>query len=213
MSHCKMTKTKVSKSLTYILRHQAVSWGMNIGPDGFIVLSEILDLDSFQGVDLATVQSIVQNCEKQRFELVYFGKQENQLTNPHFYKIRAVQGHSMTVIQDSQLLEEITDETMASLPQSVVFHGTYRKCLSSIMKNGLSRMRRNHIHFAIDVPQSGNVISGMRGSAEVAIVIDLSKARAAGIQFFLSKNKVVLSKGVAETGAIPAEFFQEVIYL
>jgi len=30
----------------------------------------------------------------------------------------------------------------------MVVHGTYEDCLPSILKSGLSRMKRNHIHFA-----------------------------------------------------------------
>jgi 2'-phosphotransferase len=102
---------------------------------------------------------------------------------------------------------------MSELPQSIVIHGTYRSSLALILKNGLSRMSRNHIHLAIGLPEDGNVISGLRLSAEIAILIDINKARAAGIQFFMSKNKVVLSKGLGDSGIIPAEFFHDVIAL
>jgi len=65
-------------------------------------------------------------------------------------------------------------------------------------------MRRNHIHFAPDLPaglklgatpSTSNVISGMRRDAQLIFFIDLPKALAAGIPFWRSENEVILSEG------------------
>lgn len=53
-------------------------------------------------------------------------------------------------------LELITDHTKAP----VVLHGTYRDCWPQIKAQGLSRMKRNHIHFAPGEPGEEGVISG-----------------------------------------------------
>ena len=45
--------------------------------------------------------------------------------------------------------------------------GTYHACLPSILCTGLSKMARNHIHFAAGLPESDGVISGMRSTSEV----------------------------------------------
>jgi 2'-phosphotransferase len=50
----------------------------------------------------------------------------------------------------------ITDPSQA--PE--VIHGTYRRFWPSIQKEGLSRMKRNHIHFAPGMPGKDGVISG-----------------------------------------------------
>lgn len=60
----------------------------------------------------------------------------------------------------------------------IVIHGTYFKNWSAIRDNGLKTMGRTHIHFAIGEVGEEGVISGMRGSAEVIIYIDLPKAMA-----------------------------------
>lgn len=57
----------------------------------------------------------------------------------------------------------------------VVVHGTFIKAWPSIKKNGLSRMNRQHIHFA---PGSlgTKVTSGMRANCTVFIYVDAVKA-------------------------------------
>ena len=57
-----------------------------------------------------------------------------------------------------------------------MIHGTYRRFWDGISTSGLSRMNRNHIHFAPGFPGSSGVISGMRSTVELYIFIDLKKA-------------------------------------
>lgn len=44
---------------------------------------------------------------------------------------------------------------------TVCVHGTYKKNLESILKSGLNRMTRLHVHFSSGLPTDGGVISGM----------------------------------------------------
>lgn len=39
-------------------------------------------------------------------------------------------------------------------------HGTYSRNLESILKIGLKRMKRLHVHFSCGLPADGEVISG-----------------------------------------------------
>lgn len=48
----------------------------------------------------------------------------------------------------------------------------------------------------------------MRYNVEVIIEVDMKAAMEAGIEFFLSKNGVVLSSGI--DGVIPPKFFKSV---
>lgn len=90
-----------------------------------------------------------------------------------------------------------------------VIHGTYYNNWKNIKKGGLSRMKRNHIHFAIGLPGNSKVISGMRKSAEVFIYINLKLAIADGVQFYRSINNVILSRGNAN-GIIEPKYFLKV---
>lgn len=56
-------------------------------------------------------------------------------------------------------------------------------------------MARNHIHFAIGMPKEEGVISGMRGSADLIIEIDMEAAMKEGIEFYISSNLVILTEG------------------
>lgn len=58
------------------------------------------------------------------------------------------------------------------------------------------------------MPGQDEVISGMRYNVEVIIEVDMKTAMEAGIEFFLSKNGVVLSSGI--DGVIPPIFFKSV---
>ena len=60
------------------------------------------------------------------------------------------------------------------------------------------------------MPNEKGVISGMRSSCNVLIFVDVEKAVAAGIKFYLSANNVILSPG-NRSGCIPAEFFKKVV--
>jgi hypothetical protein len=90
-------------------------------------------------------------------------------------------------------------------------HGTYWRAWERIRTLGLSRMTRNHIHFAQGVPGTAGVISGMRASAEVLVFLDVPAALAAGIPLFRSANGVLLSPGLGPAGTILPSFFARAV--
>ena len=192
---------KLSKRMSRILRHRAPQLGISMRSDGYVYLEEMLRHSSFHGVLMDDIIRIVANCEKQRFQLGEDGGRS---------MIRAAQGHTIKgLIRDEELLTRI--ENPADVPFCV--HGTMQRFLPSIMANGLNKMGRNHIHFAAGMPGANGVISGMRKSSEVAIVIDVAAAMEVGIQFYRSSNNVILSAGLNGDGTIPAAYFAEVIHL
>lgn len=126
--------------------------------------------------------------------------------------IRANQGHSISVPD----LELTRIASAADVPKSetstegVVVHGTNTRAWKDIKKEGLSKMGRNHVHFAIGTPGESHVISGMRSTCQVLIYVDIDKAIADGIDFFLSDNHVVLSAGDKD-GYIAPKYFKAVL--
>jgi 2'-phosphotransferase len=63
---------------------------------------------------------------------------------------------------------------------------------------------------AADMPGESGVISGMRGSCEVVISININQAVLGGkLPFFISNNGVILCPG-AKDGRIPPQFFRSV---
>ena len=80
------------------------------------------------------------------------------------------------------------------------------------MEGGLNKMGRNHIHFAIGLPDNSGVISGMRKSCEIVIEINMAKAMYGEhtIPFYISNNNVILSEGIAD-GSLPTQYLRSVL--
>ena len=189
-------QVKLSKLLSYTLRHGAAEMNLRMKSNGYVSVDDILNHKKFRGYTFSMLQSVVQNNDKKRFEIA---ETDGQLF------IRATQGHTIKTISDDELLQEITDPE--EIP--ICIHGTYKNCIGSIMKTGLNKMSRNHIHMATDVPNGEHVISGARTNVQILIYIDVPKAMNAGIRFFRSNNGVILSPGLAD-GSIPSEYFSKV---
>ncbi|KAN0121143.1 Phosphotransferase KptA/Tpt1 [Russula decolorans] len=198
-------QVRLSKTLSWILRHGAKSEGLYMRPDGYVRVSDLLAsprLSSPTQLDLAGLQSIVENDSKKRYMLLKGPDDTSPTAGDEVWWIRANQGHSLKEVKLN--LKPILSAT--DIPMAV--HGTNRTAWESISSQGLSRKTRNHIHLAQGVPEDG-VISGMRESAQVLIYIDMQKALEAGIIFFLSENGVVLTEGDVR-GFLSPEYFLRV---
>lgn len=196
---------RISKTLTQILRHKAVELEMTIRSDGYCPLEEVMGHQWLQELDCKKedVDEVVKTSDKKRFEMK---------TIDDVLMIRAVQGHSMKVIDDEQLLQRLEPDS-DDLPRDCV-HGTYRKHLDSILSKGLlagggqGQSFRNHVHFAPLAPGDKRVISGMRYDCEIAIWVDVKAAVKDGVPFYKSTNDVILSPG--DNGVIETKYFTKV---
>ncbi|XP_031718417.1 tRNA 2'-phosphotransferase 1 isoform X2 [Anarrhichthys ocellatus] len=186
---------RLSKAMSYALRHGANQMGLQMGTDGLMFVEELLAHPQFRSYSLEDVERVVATNEKQRFKLC-----------PHLedgrLQIRASQGHSLQVT-DLELKPVLAGSP--DCPAEAV-HGSYLRNWSSIQQQGLSRMRRTHIHLAPGLPGEEGVISGMRKDCDLAVYIDVSKALADGIEFFWSDNGVLMTAGDAEGKLLPKYF-------
>jgi 2'-phosphotransferase len=188
---------KISKTMSYVLRHGAKELGIAMDDEARILVSDLLALPNMSKVSIDELMQVVDNNDKKRFEV--------QTVNGNLM-IRAVQGHSKTfndIIDEEKLLDEII------VPLEKCIHGTDSNAWEIIKKDGLKPISRMHIHCAISEPEDKQIISGMRTSAKVLIYIDMKKAMDDGIKFYLSKNKVILTKGY--NGVLEPKYFKEVI--
>ncbi|KAI9500011.1 Protein transport protein Sec24B [Coemansia spiralis] len=193
-------EVRLSKLLTYILRHGATKEGLQLRDDGSISIKDLKTHSRLQSTSFEQIKHIVDTNDKKRFVLF-------EDTNPKGAKewyVRATQGHSLAIKRSP--LVKLTAET---LPPCIV-HGTTSGKIPLIKQTGLSRMRRTHIHFASGLPGDKSVISGMRASSDAFIWIDGPKAMEDGIEFYLSENGVILSEGLGDSGTIPAKYFKEI---
>ena len=165
---------QVSKALSKVLRHEAVALGLDILPDGYVSLEQVLACSRIRQLNPTTeeVQEVVETSDKQRFSIVV--RDGSTL-------IRANQGHSMKEVMEERLLDRLQSDSV--LPDIVV-HGTYLRHWLSICKSGLraggahGQSCRRHVHFATGLPRAGHVISGMRESCEVAVYLNVALALA-----------------------------------
>uniref|UniRef100_A0A3Q3LEC2 2'-phosphotransferase n=1 Tax=Labrus bergylta TaxID=56723 RepID=A0A3Q3LEC2_9LABR len=189
---------RLSKSMSYALRHGANQMGLQMGTDGFLFVEELLANPQFRSYSLEDVQRVVATNDKQRFKL-----------RPHpedgRLQIRASQGHSVQVV-DLELKPILAGSP--DCPAEAV-HGSYLRNWNSIKQQGLSRMQRTHIHLAPGLPGEDGVISGKR-DCDLAVYIDVPKALADGIEFFWSENGVLLTAGNTEGKLLPKYFSRAV---
>ena len=186
---------RYSKTLTWLLRHAVEEMGLHMSEDGYVCVDELLALNQLAGCSEETIREIVKKDSKTRFSL---REEENKIY------IRANQGHS------GKVAKQLDPEKYTKLilqPIHPCIHGTYSRCLESIKKKGLMVMDREYIHCAAGLPHE--VKSGMRTNCDVFIYIDMKKAMADGIEFRLSDNGVILTKGV--NGVLDPKYFNIVI--
>lgn len=194
--HDKSRDVRLSKALSYFLRHGPKSGGPQLMNGGYLYVDDVLRQQGLQQYTEADVRRVVEENDKQRFQLDVDAESSR-------LKIRANQGHTVEVTDLE--LTQITD----ARDTPIIIHGTSKKAWETIQREGLSRMKRNHIHFAPGEPGGGQVISGMRKDCEVLIHVDIEKALADGVSFFRSANNVILCPG-DDRGFLRPQYFKAV---
>ncbi|KAJ3672522.1 hypothetical protein LUZ60_007243 [Juncus effusus] len=192
----------LGRLLTRILRHMATELNLNVRSDGYVRVNDLLKLNiqTFAKVPLKShtideVKEAVRRDNKQRFGLL---EENGELF------IRANQGHTIKAVESESLLKPILSAEEAP----VCVHGTYRRNLESILKSGLKRMERVHVHFSRGLPTDGQVISGMRRDINILIYLDVKKALDEGMKIYISENEVILTEGF--NGVVPVKYFEKI---
>jgi len=178
--------------------------------DGYVKLDDVLSSKhprfANQSWTEQDVLRVVANSDKQRFRVerrTVDGKDD-------ILFIRANQGHSIPNINCAELLTPIPPDELEQM--DTIVHGTYRGAWENHIKNeGLSRMKRNHIHFASGLPDGDKkIISGMRSTCQIHIYIDGKKCAEDAVSFFRSDNGVILTAGVSD-GILPLQYVSKVV--
>lgn len=170
-----------SKFLSKHLRHDPQGLGLTLQPGGWVNVDDLLASTKVKslGITYDELLDIVDSCEKQRFAMDATGD-----------RIRANQGHSVEV--DLQL--------EAKEPPKLLYHGTVEKFILSIMKEGLTKQARHHVHLSSNLETSVKV--GSRRGTPVVLLIDSEKMHSLGYKFYESQN------GVWLTDVVPSEFIK-----
>ena len=165
----------VSKFLSKYLRHAPEELGLTLEPGGWVLISDLLPAAASAGCRITPdeLHEVVRSCDKQRFAIDETGT-----------KIRANQGHSTEV--DLQL--------EPAEPPAELFHGTADRNIEDVLRDGLFKMARHHVHLSPDTDTARKV--GGRHGRPVILVVDAAGMRRDGHVFFRSANGVWLVEHV-----------------
>lgn len=170
---------RISKFLSFILRHHPEKVGINLETQGFADLNEILMIlnkrYSDLGLEMITKDTLIEMMkasDKLRFEIV-----EN--------KIRALYGHSIKIKMILNEAENLPDK---------LYHGTSLKAYKNIQEEGLKKRGRQYVHLSKDINTAIQV--GRRHSKDIVILeIDVKSAEKNGIKFYKAGD-VYLSEDI-----------------
>ena len=164
-------KTHISKFLSLILRHKPEEIGLQLDENGWANVAELLEKSAQTGnkFTFEELAEVIATNDKKRFAF-----DENNA------KIRASQGHSLQV--DVGFEEK--------LPPEILYHGTAERNVKAILKSGLQKMARHHVHLSTDTETARNV--GTRYGKPVIFKIKTSAMLAENFKFYVSANGVWL---------------------
>jgi len=163
---------KISKHLSYILRHNPDSIGLLLDAQGWASIDDLILKADFS-LNYELLKKTIEQNDKKRFIISEDG-----------LYIRANQGHSISIDLDLEPTE----------PPYFLYHGTADRFLSSIMEKGLEPRQRQYVHLSKDIQTAIKV--GQRHGKPVVLTIEAKKMREQGHEFFLSENGVWLTKKV-----------------
>jgi putative RNA 2'-phosphotransferase len=172
-------KTRLSKFLSYVLRHAPDRYELELDESGYAPLGEVLGIlkERFKHFREEDLFELVKDDEKGRFEIT--GK-----------RIRATYGHSVDVEPASESV----------VPPEVLYHGTSEEGLETILAEGLKPMGRRFVHLSLNERDAHMV--GLRHSrTPVILEVMAVQADLDGIKFY-KEGKLFLAKHV------PAEYIK-----
>jgi len=176
-------RTRISKTLSLVLRHRPELFELKPDVNGWCKVDAVLNGFAKANklvVTLSVLEEVVEACDKQRFAL----SKDKQF-------IRANQGHSISV--------DLAYE--AIVPPTTLFHGTAERFLDSILREGLKKRKRHHVHLSSDMETAHKV--GSRHGKPVILRINASAMQANGFAFYKSEN------GVWLVDKVPVEYIEK----
>ena len=166
-------KVKVSKFLSFILRHKPQDYGLHLDKHGFTDFNKVSDVlkNKFSGVKEEDVKYIVDTDPNNRFQI----KGET---------IRARYGHSVEV-------KPMGD--YSKIPD-VLYHGTSPQNAKSILKEGLKPIKRKFVHLSSNEDDALRV-GKRKAYYPVILAIDSKIAESDGIRFW-REGRIFLTKEI-----------------
>ena len=176
-----MSKNEVSKFISLILRHKPETIGISLDEHGWANVDELLaGIQKSFDITPEMLDEIVRTDSKQRYAF-----------NEDKSLIRANQGHSIPV--DVELEEKE--------PPEFLWHGTGKKYVNSIDKQGLIPKSRLYVHLSVDDETAKKV--GKRHGEPILYHVKAKQMYNDGYKFYLSVN------GVWLTAEVPLKYLEK----
>jgi putative RNA 2'-phosphotransferase len=156
-----------------VLRHRPELVGIRLDDGGWVPVDELLEGLAAHGRPLTRPQleRLVADSDKQRFAL-------------DGDRIRASQGHSVPV-----------ELGLAPLsPPALLFHGTPDRNVEAVLREGLRKGTRHHVHLSPDV-ETATRVGARRGPPRV-LAVEAGQMSRDGHPFWRSDNGVWLVDAV-----------------
>lgn len=172
---------RISKFLSYVLRHHPELIGISLDEKGWTAVDLLLEKTNAFGIQInfEILNDIVATNNKRRFTF-----------NENFELIRASQGHSVNI--DLGYLPQ--------KPPAILYHGTALKNAESILKNGIHKQERQHVHLSATIQTAIQV--GQRHGKPYVFTVLSEEMYNDQYKFFLSENNVWL------TDFVPAKYLR-----
>lgn len=168
---------RLSRFLTFILRHKPKDYPLAIDSEGFAVWRDVVDLvqQRFYDVTDGQIRALIAGAEKKRFEI-------------RGDKVRATYGHSFPVDLSGTAAE----------PPAKLYFGAARDIAQSTLRRGLEPRDRQYVHLS-GTAEEAESVARRHDPAPAILVIDAQSAHAEGVRFYQSGPLYLVEK-------VPAKF-------
>ena len=164
---------ELSKEISYALRHAPWEYELEMDEEGWVPVEQLLDAlhreEKWKNIGEADLRRMIDESEKKRHEI----KDK---------KIRAFYGHSIPM----KILKE------EKMPPDILYHGTARRFMKSIMENGLLPQSRQYVHLSKDL-ETAEKVGKRHDNKPCILIIDAKRAWSEGVKFYLGNEKVWLA--------------------
>ncbi len=169
---------KLSKRLSYLLRHHPEKLDLHLDPEGFTTAT-VEELARRMGTSPEMIRRVVATDPRERFTI-----REG--------RIRANYGHSVPV--GRAMYEAREPAGVEELPDAL-YHGTAPENVEAIMRQGLSSRGRQLVHLSTSREWARRV--GLRHSREPVILrVDVREAARRGVRLWPAGPATVLATDV-----------------
>lgn len=158
------------------MRHQPETIGIELDQNGWADIDELIEKSNLYNhqygikINRVLLNHIVATNAKQRFAI-------NETSN----KIRANQGHSI----------DINLGYINQKPPEILYHGTSKNTVDAILKDGLKKQNRQHVHLSKDIETAIQV--GQRHGKPFVFIVLAETMYNDNYAFYISDNGVWLT--------------------